>query len=164
MGIYSCIIVRICYFGLGHIYQGSTLIDIIAVFSITAMGAIWFAWLYIEWENNLWIPIFLHIMMNVSWTLFNVSENALGGIYTNIFRAITIAFLTIIITICYYKKRGLRINRKNLIINKQPLTRGKNNCRDCRLFKGCSPLHLLCNLIENRLQSATFPDFDNATS
>lgn len=103
-------------FGLGHIYQGSTLIDIIAVFSITAMGAIWFAWLYIEWENNLWIPIFLHIMMNVSWTLFNVSENALGGIYTNIFRAITIA-LTIIITICYHKKRGLRINRKNLIIN-----------------------------------------------
>lgn len=103
-------------FGLGHIYQGSTLIETIGVFSITAMGSVWFAWLYIEWDNNLWIPIFLHIMMNLSWVLFDVSSNALGGIYTNLFRAITIA-LTIIITIRYHKKRGLKINRLNLIVN-----------------------------------------------
>ena len=35
-------------------------------------------------------------------------------------------------------------------------TRGIKNCRDIRLFKGCSPLQLLCNLIGNRPQSATF--------
>jgi len=56
-------------------------------------------------------------MMNLSWVLFDVSSNALGGIYTNLFRAITIA-LTIIITIRYHKKRGLKINRLNLIVNK----------------------------------------------
>ena len=38
----------------------------------------------------------------------------------------------------------------------QPLTRGIKNCRDSRLFKGCIPLQLLCNLIGNRPQSATF--------
>jgi len=38
----------------------------------------------------------------------------------------------------------------------QPITRGIKNCRDSRLFKGCSPLQLLCNLIGNRPQSATF--------
>jgi len=36
------------------------------------------------------------------------------------------------------------------------VTRGIKNCRDSRLFKGCSPLQLLCNLTGNRPQSATF--------
>jgi hypothetical protein len=35
-------------------------------------------------------------------------------------------------------------------------TRGIKNCRDSRLFKGFSPLQLLCNLTGNRPQSATF--------
>ena len=39
---------------------------------------------------------------------------------------------------------------------KRHITRGIKNCRDSRLFKGCSPLQLLCNLIGNRPQSATF--------
>jgi hypothetical protein len=39
---------------------------------------------------------------------------------------------------------------------RQPVTRGIKNCRDSSLFKGCSPLQLLCNLIGNRPQSATF--------
>ncbi len=38
----------------------------------------------------------------------------------------------------------------------QPITRGIKNCRDSRLFMGCSPLQLLCNLTGNRPQSATF--------
>jgi len=103
-------------FGLGHLYQGSTLFETTGIFAITAIGGVWFSWLYIEWENNLWVPIFLHTFMNLSWILFEVSNNALGGVYTNLFRVITIA-LTIIITIRYHKKRGLSINRKNLIIN-----------------------------------------------
>jgi len=36
------------------------------------------------------------------------------------------------------------------------ITRGIKNCRDGRLFEGCSPLQRLCNLIGNRPQSATF--------
>lgn len=103
-------------FGLGHIYQGATLIETVGVFAITSIGAVWFSWLYIEWNENLWVPIFLHVLMNLSWILFEISGNALGGIYANLFRAITIA-LTIIITIRYHKNRGLKINRKNLIMN-----------------------------------------------
>jgi hypothetical protein len=103
-------------FGLGHIYQGSTPLETLGVFAITSIGAVWFSWLYIEWNNNLWIPIFLHALMNLSWILFEVSSNALGGLYTNLFRIITIA-LTIIITIRYHRERGLKINRKNLILN-----------------------------------------------
>ncbi|HPR61515.1 MAG TPA: hypothetical protein PLF35_11245, partial [Prolixibacteraceae bacterium] len=76
----------------------------------------WFAWLYVEWENNLWVPIFLHIFMNFSWIFFEVGSNALGGVFINIFRAVTIA-LTILITILYHKKNGLKIKKRNLLIN-----------------------------------------------
>ncbi len=103
-------------FGIGHIYQGSTPLETTGVFFITAIGAIWFAWLFIEWNENLWIPIFLHILMNLSWILFEVSNNALGGFYSNLYRIITIA-ITIIITIYYHKKSGLIINKNNLIVN-----------------------------------------------
>lgn len=52
-------------FGLGHIYQGFTFLVTTGVFLVTSIGAIWFAWLYIECNNNLWVPIFLHVLMNL---------------------------------------------------------------------------------------------------
>lgn len=103
-------------FGMDHLYQGSTFWEATGIFFITAMGAVWFAWLYIEWNNNLWVPIFLHVLMNLSWILFEISNTALGGWFENIFRIMTIA-LTVIITIHYRKKRGFRINKKNLFFN-----------------------------------------------
>jgi len=103
-------------FGLGHLYQGSSFWETTGVFLVTAMGAVWFAWLYIEWNNNLWVPIFLHVLMNLSWALFSVSSTALGGWYENIFRIITIA-LTVIITIHFSKKQGFKVNRNNLFTN-----------------------------------------------
>jgi len=104
-------------FGLGHLYQGSNTGETIGIFLVTFMGAGWFAWLFIEWKENLWVPIFLHIFMNLSWVLFDVGNNALGGYVTNIFRIITIA-LTVIITIIYNKRKDkFSINRKNLITN-----------------------------------------------
>lgn len=104
-------------FGLGHIYQGNSLSATFGVFFVTALGSLWFSWLFVEWKNNLWIPVFLHILMNLSWILFDVSDDALGGVYTNLFRIITIA-LTVFLTIKYHKQKGLVINKSNLFINK----------------------------------------------
>lgn len=116
-GFVPASIIGALIFASGHIYQGSSLPEVMGVFFVTFIGAIWFAWLYIEWNYNLWIAVFLHILMNLSWTLFDVSSNASGNLYTNIFRIITIA-LTIIITIKYPKNKKLIINRNNLLINK----------------------------------------------
>ncbi len=104
-------------FGLGHLYQGTTLPELTGIFLITFIGSAWFAWLFIEWNENLWVPIFLHILMNLSWALFNVSDTAMGGTNANIFRIATIAF-TVIVTILYCLKIGkFRINRGNLLVN-----------------------------------------------
>ncbi|WP_051203268.1 CPBP family intramembrane glutamic endopeptidase [Hugenholtzia roseola] len=103
-------------FGIAHLYQGSTWGELLGIFLVTAMGAGWFAWLFVEWRYNLWIPIFFHTFMNLSWVLFEVSPNALGGGASNIFRGITIA-LSIILTIHYRRK----IRKEALTLKKSSL-------------------------------------------
>jgi len=78
-----------------------------------------FAWLYVEWNYNLWVPIFLHMLMNLSWGLFSVSDNAFGGIYSNVFRIATIV-LAITLTLFYKKKKRtkLEINKNTIWMKK----------------------------------------------
>jgi uncharacterized protein len=105
-------------FGISHLYQGSGITETLGIFVVTFTGALWFAWLYMEWNQNLWVPIWMHILMNLSWALFDVSTNALGGFSANIFRIITIV-LSVLITIAICKQRKLfRINKNNLFINR----------------------------------------------
>ncbi len=102
-------------FASGHLYQSTEVSVLIGVFLTTFIGSIFFAWLYVEWNYNLWIPICMHFLMNLSWEIFIVSENALGGITSNIFRGLTIT-LAIIATVIYKKRKGLKfeVNKKTL--------------------------------------------------
>ncbi len=117
-GFIPAVILNAVAFASGHLYQGSTINETMGVFIVTLMGAAWFAWLFIEWKENIWLPIWLHILMNMSWVLFQVSDTALGGMSANIFRSITIAASIIISIILSKRKGGLRVNRRNLIINR----------------------------------------------
>ncbi len=104
-------------FGLGHLYQANNFGEAIGVFAVTALGGVWFAWLYVEWNNSLWLPIAMHFLMNLSWDLFNTNLNAAGDSFTNLFRGLTIA-LSIYYTIRYKRKNGgLTITLKKLLRN-----------------------------------------------
>lgn len=106
-------------FGALHLYQAHDFGSAIAVFAVTALGGLWFAWLYAEWNYNLWIPIFLHLFMNAWWMIFEIDSSAIGGWYANIFRAITIV-TSIIITIRIRKKQGKwNITKNTLLLNKK---------------------------------------------
>jgi membrane protease YdiL (CAAX protease family) len=106
-------------FGAAHLYQGNDVISALSAFSITALGAVLFSWVYAEWRCNLWIAIGLHIFMNASWMLFSVSNGAVGDVMSNVFRGICIVFV-VAITILYKRKHhiGYAINRKTLWINR----------------------------------------------
>lgn len=77
-------------FGSMHLYQGETWQEAAGVFAITLAGGLWFSWLYVRWSYNLWVPIFLHFLMNLTWTMFDLGNNALGGLWPNVLRAATI--------------------------------------------------------------------------
>lgn len=104
-------------FAVGHLYQSQDFFELIGIFAVTFMGAVLFAWLYVEWNYNLWIPIFFHALMNLSWDLFTMDETALGGLLSNILRGLTIV-LAITFTISYKRK-----NDKDMAITKNTLFR-----------------------------------------
>jgi len=117
LGFFPSIIIGAIIFASAHLYQSQDISILIGIFITTFLGSIFFAWLFVEWDYNLWVPVFLHTLMNLSWDLFNVSDNALGNITSNIFRVLTIAS-AIILTILYKRKRGqkLTINRNTLLM------------------------------------------------
>ncbi len=118
-GYISAGLVNALIFGSLHLYQAHDFGSAMAVFAVTAMGGMWFAWLYIEWNDNLWISIFLHLFMNAWWIIFEIADNAAGGWYANIFRVLTIA-ASIVITIRMRKKEGgFRITKDKLWVNKK---------------------------------------------
>lgn len=121
LGFIPSIILGALIFALGHLYQSKDIGELLGIFMITFSGAIFFAWLFVEWGYNLWVPILTHTFMNLCWELFQVDDSALGGKTANVFRGITI-LTAIIFTIWYKKKRN-----KKLIINRQTLLLKKRN-------------------------------------
>lgn len=123
-GFLTSIVFGALIFALGHMYQSENFNELIGIFMITFFGAIFFAWLYVEWNYNLWVPILTHSLMNLSWHLFEIDNSALGDIKANIFRGLTI-LTAIIFTIKYKKNRNLP-----LIVNKQTLIKKNTESTD----------------------------------
>ncbi|MEO0469711.1 MAG: CPBP family intramembrane glutamic endopeptidase [Bacteroidota bacterium] len=120
VGFIPAILIGALLFASVHLYQSQDPSVLVGIFLTTFMGAILFAWTFIEWEENLWVPIFLHLFMNFFWMLFSAGENALGGTYANVFRLMTIAAV-IIGTISWKRKQKLplAINRHSLMWKKE---------------------------------------------
>ncbi len=109
LGFLSSILLGALLFAMAHMYQSQETIQLLGIFGITFMGAGLFAWLYVEWDFNLWVPIFLHTFMNLAWIISDMGDTALGGVVPNVLRAATIA-LAIVGTIFYKKKKGLGLS------------------------------------------------------
>lgn len=119
LGFIPSIMLCSIIFGLTHIDQGNNSNEIIGIFAITSFGSILFSWVYAEWNFNLWSSIFLHLLMNLAWEIYDVSDNAVGSIYSDILRCITILF--VVIGTIYYKHylgRSITINRKTIWLKK----------------------------------------------
>lgn len=73
-------------FGLGHAAQGDNLMEMAGVVAITAVGSIFFSWIYLRFDRNLWPAVVMHIGMNTVWNAFDLGENAIGGVLGNVLR------------------------------------------------------------------------------
>jgi uncharacterized protein len=115
LGFIPSILLGAFVFAASHLYQSNDPGVMTGIFFATLLGAGLFAWAYSEWKFNLWIAIWLHLLMNLYWMLFDAGDNALGPLASNIFRAATIAFI-ITGTLWYKKRKGsaLVVNRRSL--------------------------------------------------
>lgn len=109
-GFFWAIILPALYFGSVHLYQGHDLLSALAAFGVTFIGALYFNWMYVEWNFNLWIPAGLHILMNGAWHVFTMegTEVAAGGLISNTARIISIA-LAIALTVHHHKRKGEKV-------------------------------------------------------
>ncbi|WP_166333898.1 CPBP family intramembrane glutamic endopeptidase [Sphingobacterium chungjuense] len=114
LGFLPAVFLGSLLFGIAHLYQSTDTTELAGIFIMTFLGSILFAWIYSEWNFNLWTAIFLHCFMNLYWLIFNVDDTALGGIYANAFRFATI-FIAIAGTIIYKQKFNIpmSISRKD---------------------------------------------------
>ncbi|MCG8525275.1 MAG: CPBP family intramembrane metalloprotease [Opitutales bacterium] len=119
LGFIPGIVLGSLVFASGHLYQSQDPATLIRVFMVTFMGGLLFAWVFAEWKWNLWVPVFLHLFMNLSWMLFDVANNAWGNNMANLFRVLTIAFIILgTIIIKKRKKMAFEIRPKTLIWRK----------------------------------------------
>jgi len=120
LGFIPSILLGALIFAFGHLYQSQNISELVGIFMITLSGAVFFAWLYVEWNYNLWVPILTHTLMNLSWNLFEVDSSALGDANANIFRGLTI-LIAILFTIAYKRNRNenLIVNKKTLLLKKK---------------------------------------------
>ncbi|MFS1701282.1 CPBP family intramembrane glutamic endopeptidase [Alteromonas sp. AMM-1] len=86
----SAALIGAVIFGLGHWFQGATLVQAATASLFTAIGGLWFAWLFYRWGHNLWIVITLHTLMNAYWLLWQVDSTAIGNQMANLCRMATI--------------------------------------------------------------------------
>ena len=96
-------------FTLGHFYQAHDFVAGLQVFCVTGLGSLFFSWLYMKWDNNLWVPISFHISMNAIWVLIPIADatTSVGNVTANIGRLLTIV-LAIALTVFCTSKRGVR--------------------------------------------------------
>ncbi|MBL1221752.1 CPBP family intramembrane metalloprotease [Chryseobacterium sp. L7] len=115
LGFVPSVAVASFIFALGHLYQGTQMIDLIEIFTLTFLASILYAWLYTEWNFNLWVPIILHSFMNLIWMVFNFDDTVIGSWGANICRFLTVGF-SVVYTIRFKLKNEipLSVNRKTL--------------------------------------------------
>ena len=109
-------------FGIGHFAQGNSLSDFLGIFGITGAAAIWWSWMYIEWENNIWVPAGLHILMNGYFAMFDVADGTLGS-WTFFAIRVVVVLISVAMTVVYARRRGFfRIVGRDWIWRKLPLS------------------------------------------
>ena len=94
-------------FACGHLYQSHDLASAVGILAVTFAGGVWFGWLFKSW-GNLWVPVFLHTFMNAWWMLFEVSDTALGNVWANVFRVLTIV-LSVLATLWYRRRQSASV-------------------------------------------------------
>lgn len=109
------------FFGWVHLYQAVDITSAVSVLLFTAGASLGFSWFYYAWKS-LWMVLFLHAFMDITWDGFTVQTNVTGDLWINLARFTTL-FIAILFSIRMAKlndRYDLKRNGK-LWINKNAL-------------------------------------------
>ena len=93
-------------FAFGHLGQASTPLQGAAIFAVTFVGAVWFSWLFVAWQYEVWLPVGLHFFMNLWWGLLRMGETAYSGsLGVEVVRVLTVG-ASVAWTVGIVRRRG----------------------------------------------------------
>lgn len=101
--VWAAVLPPAVLFALGHMEKGQNLKEMIGIFVLTGTGSAVFSWLLWKWVN-LWVPIALHLCMNLWWEIFSVARTSLGGWFPFTLQTLTI-LLAILLTLRQKRRR-----------------------------------------------------------
>lgn len=109
------------FFGWGHLYQAEDFYSAISVFLFTVGASLGFSWFYYAWKS-LWMVLFLHAFMDITWDGFSVETNVTGNLWINLARFTTL-FMAVLFSIRKAKLNDTYDLKRNgkLWINKNAL-------------------------------------------
>lgn len=76
------------------------MLEALGLLLLTGSGGIALGWFYLRWQRNIWIPISVHVLGNLSWEVFDVADTALGGWFPFAMQA-TMMLLGIVFTLAW---------------------------------------------------------------
>jgi len=111
LGFWLSVILPTIIFAIGHLYQAHGIASSLDILTVTALGSVWFAWLYVRWEYNLWVPISIHAFMDSWFFVFGANNSVLGNTTLIVDRGLAI-LLSIILTLwhCHWDLRKTFVN------------------------------------------------------
>ncbi len=104
-GFWPAALLPAAVFGWGHAEGSGDIGTGLAIFLITGIGSVLAAWFYERWGFNLWVPFFLHCLMNLAWNVFAVGESAFAGWLPTVLQVSTLG-LAAVLTIYGAKRFG----------------------------------------------------------
>jgi membrane protease YdiL (CAAX protease family) len=93
--VWLAILLTAALFGWGHVEKGNNFQEAAALFLLTGVGGVFFAWFYYRWDS-LWFPWTMHALMNFYWELFSVGDTALGGWFPFFLQGSTLLLATLL--------------------------------------------------------------------
>lgn len=101
-GFWPAALVPAVVFAAGHMYQSQDPAELAQIFAITGLGAVVFSYLFMQWGGNIWVPFAAHAGLNILWTVFAVSDTALGDTFAN---ALRFGSIGLAIALCFIGQR-----------------------------------------------------------
>lgn len=103
-GFMPAVLASIVPFAFLHIQLEWKWVAIGSMFIFTALDGAFFCWMFTQWRYNIWVPIWLHILINLSWIAFE-GNNSESRIWANVVRLAAIA-MSVLFTIWFKKQSG----------------------------------------------------------
>jgi len=80
-------------FGLAHVHGLTRTLEAPSNVVVPAIGGFFFAWLFLRWKENLWVPIAVHASMNFWWEVLHSTGDLAAGQHAQLARGVFVGIV-----------------------------------------------------------------------